>query len=407
MDAIIDKISDNIKTVVLLSELFLCLLIIRFIPYTEIDWVAYMQQVEIFLNGERDYMKIEGQTGPLVYPAGHVYCFSLFYYLTGHGQNILIAQFIFMGIYLLQMYYLLKVYEQALIFKDNYWWIVILLMISRRVHSIYMLRCFNDGIAMLFLYIGVYHLQQSKNRASLLYFSIALSVKMNILLFVPGIYLILSRSVGLFKGTLYLLIMPLAQVVIGLPFILHNADSYFKKAFEFDRQFLFKWSVNWNYLGERVATSREFALILLGLHLLFLLIFLFSKWIEFSRIFRELSISPLQFFPSKRDLNPEYVTLVLFTCNFIGICFARSLHYQFYSWYFHTLPFLLMSCDAYYDFIKVGLLFGIELCWNLFPPSFKCSLGLTIIHGLVLLGLLLRYRDNIIYLANNKKLKEL
>lgn len=34
---------------------------------TKIDWPAYMQQVDMFLAGERDYSKIEGETGPLVY----------------------------------------------------------------------------------------------------------------------------------------------------------------------------------------------------------------------------------------------------------------------------------------------------------------------------------------------------
>ena len=35
-------------------------------PDTKIDWPAYMQQVDMFLAGERDYSKIEGETGPLV-----------------------------------------------------------------------------------------------------------------------------------------------------------------------------------------------------------------------------------------------------------------------------------------------------------------------------------------------------
>lgn len=34
---------------------------------TEIDWKAYMQEVEGFLNGTTDYNQLEGDTGPLVY----------------------------------------------------------------------------------------------------------------------------------------------------------------------------------------------------------------------------------------------------------------------------------------------------------------------------------------------------
>ena len=34
---------------------------------TEIDWRAYMQEVEGVINGTFDYTKLKGDTGPLVY----------------------------------------------------------------------------------------------------------------------------------------------------------------------------------------------------------------------------------------------------------------------------------------------------------------------------------------------------
>ena len=49
---------------------------------TEIDWVAYMQEVSGVLDGERDYSKLRGDTGPLVYPAGFVYLFAVLKYIT-------------------------------------------------------------------------------------------------------------------------------------------------------------------------------------------------------------------------------------------------------------------------------------------------------------------------------------
>lgn len=41
------------------------------------------KQVSGFLGGERDYSKLEGDTGPLVYPAGFLYIYSAIQFLTG------------------------------------------------------------------------------------------------------------------------------------------------------------------------------------------------------------------------------------------------------------------------------------------------------------------------------------
>jgi alpha-1,3-mannosyltransferase len=45
--------------------------------------------------------------------------------------------------------------------------------------------------------------------------------------------------------------------------------------------------------------------------------------------------------PNQR-LSPVYIASTLFTSNFVGLCFARTIHYQFYTWYFHSIPFLLL-----------------------------------------------------------------
>jgi alpha-1,3-mannosyltransferase len=85
----------------------------REIADTEIDWVAYMQQVSQFVSGERDYTKMEGDTGPLVYPAAHVYIYTVLYYLTDKGRNIYIAQQLFAALYMFTSAVVMKCYWQA------------------------------------------------------------------------------------------------------------------------------------------------------------------------------------------------------------------------------------------------------------------------------------------------------
>jgi alpha-1,3-mannosyltransferase len=72
-----------------------------------------MEEVEGFLSGEWDYSKLRGQTGPLVYPAGFVYLYSALYYITDLGRNILLAQYIFLGLYLATIAVLMLIYHEA------------------------------------------------------------------------------------------------------------------------------------------------------------------------------------------------------------------------------------------------------------------------------------------------------
>ena len=70
--ALVRVVKRRLFPLLLLGEFVLSMLIVRFISYTEIDWKAYMDEVGGFLDGERDYLNLRGDTGPLVYPAGFV-----------------------------------------------------------------------------------------------------------------------------------------------------------------------------------------------------------------------------------------------------------------------------------------------------------------------------------------------
>lgn len=72
-----------------------------------------MQQIEIYLAGERNYTKIHGDTGPLVYPAMHVYIYRWLYEFTQDGKNILSAQIIFGVLYIFTLGVVMACYRRA------------------------------------------------------------------------------------------------------------------------------------------------------------------------------------------------------------------------------------------------------------------------------------------------------
>lgn len=50
----------NLCVIIFLLEVFLNIFVVSYVPYTEIDWRAYMQEVTGFLNGTLDYTYLRG-----------------------------------------------------------------------------------------------------------------------------------------------------------------------------------------------------------------------------------------------------------------------------------------------------------------------------------------------------------
>ena len=51
-----------------------------------------MEEVGGVIEGQYDYSKLAGCTGPLVYPAGFVWIYTVLYYVTNAGKDIRLAQ---------------------------------------------------------------------------------------------------------------------------------------------------------------------------------------------------------------------------------------------------------------------------------------------------------------------------
>ncbi|WRT66552.1 uncharacterized protein IL334_003511 [Kwoniella shivajii] len=398
-------------TLLVLGEAVLGMLIIWRIPYTKIDWPAYMQQVEMFLEGERDYSRIEGETGPLVYPALHLYIYTLFYKLLPSIEDIRPAQYIFLIFYLITLLSISTIHFLAgrgsgsrisIMTNRHYPQILLVpLTLSKRAHSIFLLRLFNDPIAMMVFYSSVIAMMSGGKkgwRIGCTLFSLALGIKMNILLFLPGLLVLLFQYRGIYGTMEGLGIISLIQVILPAPYFLSStflAKKYFTSAFDFSRQFLYEWTVNWRFIDEKSFLSRERAVMLLAGHLGVIILFAALKWSPIpggtlSVLKNGLSnwnnpaISPKQ-------LPSYHIPLTLFTSNVIGILFARSLHYQFQSWYFHQLPFLLYSGGSWGN-LPLGIVVWcmIEYAWEIAPAT-PLSSGLLLGGHIIMLSGLFFY----------------
>lgn len=203
---------------------------------------------------------------------------------------------------------------------------------------------------------------------------------MNLLLFLPGLLYLFFTSLGLLATVTHVFAIALTQVLLAGPFASSSVSlsTYFTNAFNFSREFLWEWTVNWRWVGQDAFESSELSGGLLIAHVV-LLVALGFTWSApeggaFSIVRRGLKTPTKAPLPGQPTAEREFprqhgtetfatataehilsdpavpdtlsshvsdICLVLFSSNLVGVLCSRSLHYQFYTWYFHQLPFLL------------------------------------------------------------------
>lgn len=402
LDRVVVRHFALLSCVTLLANFLLACLVIAKVPYTEIDWEAYMEEVSGVLNDKQfDYKLLQGGTGPLVYPAGFVYIYSALYYVTLGGTSIRAAQYIFALLHTAVLGLVFYIYRRCYRVSAPSFPIVIvfLLPLSRRVMSLFVLRMFNDGVQVLFMYAAIAAFVDNRWNLGCFLYSLSVSVKMNALLFAPGVAVLLCQAKG-FRGAMWRIAVYCAgvQIVVGAPFLAHAPVSYISRAFEFTRVFFHKWSVNGACLEEEHFLDRRLAVALLAGHLFALLLFGHLRW-TFPKSgglfgllkgcsYEQAGTRTVSQRPDAclHKLLPLHIVQVLFTSNFVGIVFARTLHFQFYLWYMHTIP-MLVSMSSLPVALKMLIPAVIEIVFNIFPPHRAAALGLHACHALVLFGL--------------------
>lgn len=248
---------------------------------------------------------------------------------------------------------------------------------------------------------------------------------MNVLLFAPALGVLLLRNTGVWRTIAGVALCVVVQALLGAPFLAAYPTSYLSRAFELSRVFFHTWTVNWKFLPPDIFTSKPLALALLAGHLSTLLLLTHCVWLADANglpaflVRLQLAPSALQCNFNKAGLkqeqlkpalrrkarhssetvtatpgsnsagaspletnssitasksipwgaagwrdSPSTIAYTLLSCNFVGIVFARTLHYQFYSWYFHALPLLLWGATDLPLVLKVATLLGIEYAFN-------------------------------------------
>ncbi|KAK5702603.1 dolichyl-P-Man:Man(5)GlcNAc(2)-PP-dolichol alpha-1,3-mannosyltransferase [Elasticomyces elasticus] len=364
----------------LLADAALCGVIVWKIPYTEIDWKAYMQQVIQYITGERDYVKIYGDTGPLVYPAAHVYIYRFLHHITDDGTDIRLAQYTFVALYLSTLALVMQCYRQARVPP----YVFPLLILSKRLHSIFMLRLFNDCFAVFFLFLAILCFQRRLWTIGTLAYSFGLGVKMSLLLALPAVGVVLWQGMGRDRALKQAVVMAQLQVLLGYPFLAVNPRSYLTRAFEFSRQFLFKWTVNWRFVGEQTFLSRSFSLVLLAAHAGLLSVFLATRWLKPGDSSLVAALKQLIDLPIEekqkmiaRRVTPEFVLTSILSAIIIGCLCARSLHYQFYAYIAWSTPFLLWR-GGVHPVLIYGIWAAQEWAWNVYPSTNTSSIVVVV-----------------------------
>ncbi len=211
----------------------------------------------------------------------------------------------------------------------------------------------------------------------------------------PGLLVLLVGGTRFSTAVIALTKMIGVQVALGAPFLLTYPREYLGEAFNFGHIFQQDASMNFDFLDEGVFKSKSFHWALLLVQFVTLFALAHWKWCKHNGGFFFTFIR--DFFRrvlggnvdgAQSSFTPVHVTMVLAESMLVGIVFSRSLHKQFYSWYFHTLPLLLWSSSIIPTLGKLALMLMIEVCWSIYPPT-PMSTGTLLVCHLCILSLVL------------------
>ena len=330
--------------------------------------------------------------GPCFYPALHIYFFSFIYTIGGIETYPKYCQLIMMLLHIFIVILAVKIYASSFGQKSWYTWSITIWLLNTKLMSNQVRSWYAESLNILWVYLAIFCMQKSYNFMGVIWIAIGMAFKMNVLLFIPAVYYITSKSEGIICGTFYMIFILSIQILVAYPFMIDYAEEYLTTTFKFDRKFSVNSSINYNWiLFSPFFHSTYFTTPLLVFHVGLLLYFLFVKWLpmcdmnnqfSFISIFKKLKLWPLKCWPNFEPENAYHIAEVFFTWNFIGVACSRTIHQQFLIWYWFSIPFLM------YEPLKQGrttvrrLVISILLLnyWFTYSSTPLTSLTVFIIH---------------------------
>lgn len=138
---------------------------------------------------------------------------------------------------------------------------------------------------------------------------------------------------------------------------------------------MYKWTVNWRFVGEDVFLSKSFSLALLCAHVTLLAAFIATRWLQPSRLSIPDAIRQLLHPPpaavraeTARRVTPDFVLTSILTSIILGCLCARSLHYQFFAYIAWSSPYLLWRSGLHPILIYM-VWAAQEWAWNVYPST--------------------------------------
>lgn len=198
-----------------------------------------MQQAEHLLQGQRDYSKIVGEAGPLVYPALHSYFYMLLASekVSNYGEFRFFPTLFSIFAHLITTYFSIKIYQLAFQSHPKKTNLLSLLLFTLAPTTIAIDHLFNDVYSTMLQTLSIYSFMLGKNFFGAVLISLAFGFKLGPLLIMPAVYLVTAKSQGIFIGTAYMGLIVAIQVIMSVPFTTAYPSEYFKAAYNIGRKF--------------------------------------------------------------------------------------------------------------------------------------------------------------------------